>query len=297
VGKAFLPHPQDLSDPDSKFINVLCIDIHYKEFGSGENTFLLVHGFGAGVFSFNSVSKELAKYERVVALDLPGFGLSERPKNFTLNGIDSYSRIGQVEVLRTFVGELKLSNIILVGHSMGGGVAALFTEKYPNLVRALILEDPSISSNGLPKGISAFLKSPVGKFLFPLLLKPITSSLEGVIDKAYFDKLKITPQMKENYLKTLKVKDWDKGLYYLSIADNTFDGEEGLSKISIPTLVITGANDEIVSPTLSKKVSGLIPKSQFAVIENCGHIPHEEKPLEFVEKVLNFLRVLNIGVV
>ncbi len=294
--KASYKNPQDLADADSKFILVNGIKIHYKEYGYGENTYVLVHGFGAGTFSFNNVSRELAKYGRVVALDLPGFGLSQRPTN-SINGLDPYSRIGQVEILKGIISELQIDKPVLIGHSMGGAVVTLFAHKYPNIPKALILEDPAISPNGSPKGISNFLKSPVEKFLFPAFAKILVRSLEGVIDKAYFDKSKITSHMKENYLKTLKVKDWDKGLYYLAIADNTLDIESSLSRIPTPTLVITGMQDEIVDPKLSKKVSESIPNAQLVEIENCGHIPHEEKPLEFVESVLNFLRVLNIGIV
>jgi pimeloyl-ACP methyl ester carboxylesterase len=286
-------NPEDFADSDSKFINVLHIKIHYKDFGRGENTFLLIHGFGAGAFSFENVSKELAKCGRVVALDLPGFGLSERPSN-NLNGIDPYSRVGQIEVLKAFIEQLNLNNIILIGHSMGGGISALFAERYPELLKALVLEDPATKSYSLPKGISNIMKSPFGKIILPLVIKPITLSLKSAINKAYFDKSKITEDMRKNYLKALSIENWDKGLYYLLIADNSIDIESGLSDIHIPTLVIAGANDGIIDSTSIKKVAGKIPNSKFVEIKECGHIPHEEKPLEFLQSVLDFLRLANI---
>jgi pimeloyl-ACP methyl ester carboxylesterase len=141
------------------------------------------------------------------------------------------------------------------------------------------------------------MKSHVGKIIFLLIIKPITLSFESAISKAYFDKSKITRKMRKSYLQTLTVTDWDKGLYYLFIADNSVDIKSGLSNISIPTLVIAGANDEIVDPASIREVAVKIPSSQYVEIEECGHLPHEEKPGEFLQSVLNFLRSANIGIV
>ncbi|MGC8721139.1 MAG: alpha/beta fold hydrolase [Caldisericaceae bacterium] len=289
--------PQQFADRDSKFIDVLGIRIHYKDFGKGENTFLLIHGFGAGTFTFGNVIREFTKFGRVVVLDLPGFGLSERPSNSENNLFDPYSRVGQVEIVRAFVAKLSLHDIILVGHSMGGGISALLAERYPELVKALVLVDPAIDSYSAPKIISNIMKSHVGKIIFLLIIKPITLSLESAISKAYFDKSKITRKLRKSYLQALTVTDWDKGLYYLLIADNSVDIKSGLSNISIPTLVIAGANDKIVDPASIRKVAVKIPSSQYVEIEECGHLPHEEKPGEFLQSVLNFLRSANIGIV
>ncbi|MGC9001226.1 alpha/beta fold hydrolase [Caldisericum sp.] len=265
--------------------------------GKGENTFLLIHGFGAGTFTFGNVIREFTKFGRVVVLDLPGFGLSERPSNSENNLFDPYSRVGQVEIVRAFVAKLSLHDIILVGHSMGGGISALLAERYPELVKALVLVDPAIDSYSAPKIISNIMKSHVGKIIFLLIIKPITLSFKSAISKAYFDKSKITRKMRKSYLQTLTVTDWDKGLYYLFIADNSVDIKSGLSNISIPTLVIAGANDEIVDPASIREVAVKIPSSQYVEIEECGHLPHEEKPGEFLQSVLNYLRSANIGIV
>ncbi|BAL80371.1 alpha/beta fold hydrolase [Caldisericum exile] len=107
--------------PNSKFVDVFNIKIHYKDIGFGKNIFLLIHGFGAGTFSFDPIFENLSRFGRVVALDLPGFGLSKRPPK-NLNGINPYSRYGQVEVLKAFIEKLDLKDIVLIGHSMGGSL-------------------------------------------------------------------------------------------------------------------------------------------------------------------------------
>ena len=71
--------PLELADPDSRFIDVRGLNLHYKKSGSGEPTFLLLHGFGASVFTWRDVMAQIATRGTVLAYDRPAFGLTERP--------------------------------------------------------------------------------------------------------------------------------------------------------------------------------------------------------------------------
>lgn len=107
IGPFFVPVPQldnlvtekELADPDSKFIDVNDVTVHYKEMGQGETTFILLHGFGSSVFSWREVMDDFAKYGRVIAYDRPAFGLTERPMPETWKE-NPYGVGANVELLR-----------------------------------------------------------------------------------------------------------------------------------------------------------------------------------------------------
>jgi pimeloyl-ACP methyl ester carboxylesterase len=280
---------EELVDPDSKFIEVNGISIHYKIFGSGDRTILLIHGFDASTFSFRDVVGQLSKYGKVVVFDLPGFGLTERSK-VQKGEINPYSRIGQVEITKSFIKALNLGKVIIIGHSMGGTIATIFAIRYPEMVDKLVLEDAAIfETGGLSSGLLFIMKSPIGKFLFPLLVKPMVKSLESVIYKAYYDPSNITDEVLAGYKKSLEVQNWDKGFYEILIADNRADFIGKISEINIPVLVITGKNDTIIPEVNAVKLSSMLKDSRLIVIDYCGHIPHEEKPEVFIHAVQRFL--------
>ena len=87
IGPFLIPVPelqglsaeQALADPDSQFMDINDVTVHYKELGQGDTTFILLHGFGASLFSWHAVMQPLAEQGRVIAYDRPAFGLTERP--------------------------------------------------------------------------------------------------------------------------------------------------------------------------------------------------------------------------
>ncbi len=293
--KASYKDIESLKDDDSKFVSVCGIDIHYKTYGNGVTTLLLIHGFGASTYSFNEVSEMFSKNYKVIALDLPGFGLTERVSNSTCN-IDPYSREGQVEIVKSFIDTIKLENVYLVGHSMGGTVSTIFAMKYPNLIKGVILEDPAIfEQGGSPKIIVYVLKNPIGRIFFTMITYPMVLSLQSLINKAFYDKSKVTLEKIKEYKKSLRVKNWDYGLYRIVSANNQVDFINRISEIKLRVLIINGENDTIVKPEDSEKLSDMITNSKFVSIDECGHIPHEEKPEVFVHAVRSFIEKSSIS--
>jgi len=105
VGPFLIPVPplentvpaETLVDEDSKFIEVNGINVHYKTYGQGEPVFILMHGFGASLFSWHQVTAPLAQYGTVIAYDRPAFGLTERPMEW--DGENPYSQESQIELV------------------------------------------------------------------------------------------------------------------------------------------------------------------------------------------------------
>ena len=109
---------QSLADADSRFIEVNGISLHYKTYGQGEPVFILLHGFGASVFSWREVMQPLATHGTVIAFDRPAFGLTERPMRW--EGDNPYSPEFQVQLVTGLMDELQIERAILVGNSAGG---------------------------------------------------------------------------------------------------------------------------------------------------------------------------------
>jgi len=280
---------ESLEDPDSKFVEVCGINVHFKESGQGEKTILLIHGFGASIFSFRYVFAALSKHFKVVALDLPGFGLTERVSKSSCE-FDPYSRMGQVEIVEKFIETLDLKSVYVVGHSMGGTVATILSIQQPQLIKGLILEDSAIyEGGGSPKIITAILKNPIGRVLFPLFAYPMVLSLQRIIKIAYFNQTKVTEDIIKGYKKSLRVKNWDYGLYRIITAQNQSDFIDRIPEINIPVLIITGKEDKIVKPENSEKLASIIAKARLMEVSECGHIPHEEAPEVFIDAVIRFI--------
>jgi hypothetical protein len=110
--------PQQLAEPDSHFVDVNGLQVHYKIAGQGKPTLVLLHGFGASLFSWREVREPLSQTGSVIAFDRPAFGLTERPLPGDWDGETPYSPEAQADLTVALLDELGLERAVLVGHSM-----------------------------------------------------------------------------------------------------------------------------------------------------------------------------------
>ena len=110
--------PRQLADPDSRFVEVNGLQVHYKQAGQGEPALILLHGFGASVFSWQTVMPELAKTNLTVAFDRPAFGLTERPMPGQWRGPGPYGSQSQVGLTLALMDNLGIDRAVPVGHSV-----------------------------------------------------------------------------------------------------------------------------------------------------------------------------------
>ncbi|MGQ9844866.1 MAG: alpha/beta fold hydrolase [Caldisericia bacterium] len=280
---------ESLKDSDSKFIEIDNFNLHYKEYGEKDKVILLIHGFAANSFSFKNLFEPLSKYGRVIAIDLPGFGLTERVDKNKVK-FNPYSIDGQVETIKIFLDKKHIDKVIILGHSMGGGIATYFSIKYPEYVEKLIIEDGAIfEGKGPPNLIVSFLRTPIGKFLWPALVKPLVNQISKLLDIAYYNKSIINDEFIQGYKRILNVKNWDKGLYEVTIANNNINLIDKLSNIETKTLIIWGEFDKVIPVESGIKLNKEIKNSELVILKECGHVPHEEKEVEFLEKIILFI--------
>ena len=284
-------HETELVGDYSNFIDLPEAQIHY-EFEKGKNRktlVVLLHGFGANTFSFRKILKQLSVLGDVISYDRPCFGLTVRPKKW--QGINPYSFKAQVIILDRLIQHFgKGKDIILVGHSAGAAIAAEWAFENKSRVKALVLEDPAILTiPPVSPLLSKVIKTKPFDFIGPKLVSSFKKAGTKILYKSWFDQSRINAEILDAYYLPLEVKGWEAAFWEFMRGGNQATIQKNLKKLKVPTLVMTGDRDEIVPVKDSVEVSKQIPKAKLVTITSCGHIPHEEKPLDFLKAVKGFI--------
>ena len=238
----------------------------------------LMHGFGANTFSYREVTKPLSELGDVIAYDRPGFGLTERPTSW--EGENPYGSIGQDLILDELIQQFASGrDVILVGHSAGGTLAAQYAVDNKDAVKALILISPAIlSTGGSPSWLNWIYSIPQLNHLGPLLVSSIASSGMDLLDESWYNKDLITAEVKAGYREPLSVIGWERGFWEFNRAPRAFDVRDRLNEITIPTLLITGDTDTVVATKDTEALATMIETSVLFVIPRSGHLAQEETP-------------------
>jgi len=284
---------QEFIDPDSKFIEINGVDIHYKAAGSGNRTFILLHPFGGSTYSWREVMSEFAKYGRVIAYDRPAFGLTERPMPDKWES-NPYGMKANVEILRELLDAFGVEKAVLVGNSAGGGVAVAFALEYPERVDELILAAPGVGGGRgpqFPAWALPMMWTPQMRHLGPLMMRDYQESLPRTVEREWFDQAKLTDEIRERHLQILKIRNWDKAFYELTFAPAYPELRPLLPQLTVPVLLISGQEDRLVRTWYVEAISTEMPDANLEVIPQCGHVPQEECPNEFMKVVLKYLQL------
>ena len=274
--------------PKDEYINVDGINTRYWSAGKeSKPAVILIHGFGASVEIWQHNILALSKGYRVYALDLVGFGCSDKPD------VD-YSPTFLVNHVNGFVNAMEIKKATIVGLSMGGGIAILYTITHPDRVEKLVLVD----SVGLGDKIYFGLRLMTVPILGGAMTLPTWTDTYGffkptvlnskLLDDSFIDfymKLFALPGARQAKLKTLRslCNFWGPRKDVLnSIMLN-------LHKIDVPTLILWGKDDEILNVEQASFAREKIPNSQLYTFNQCGHMPNFEKPDEFNKVALEFL--------
>ena len=298
VGPFLIPVPElentqpveALADPDSIFLEINGLNVHFKKEGSGEPVFILLHGFGASTFSWREVMEPLSIYGLVIAYDRPAFGLTERPLDWI--GVNPYSEEGNLNLLLGLMDELEIEQAILVGNSAGGTLGTAFTLAYPERVQALIQVDAAIYQT-MPDSpvLSWLLKTPQMDHIGPLIARRLAGGQgDAFLNSAWYDPsaLETNPEIIAGYRRPLLAENWDRALWEHTKATRPPGLAERLDEIQVPILVLSGAADQIVPVENSIRLADEINDAQLVVFEKCGHLPQEECPGDFLSAIVQF---------
>jgi pimeloyl-ACP methyl ester carboxylesterase len=287
--------PEQLADPDSLFVDIDGVTVHYKEAGQGDTALLLLHGFASSTYSWREVMAPLAEDARVVAFDRPAFGLTERPMPGDFpNGVNPYTADAQADLTIGLMDELGIEQAVLVGNSAGGTIATYAALRHPERVKALVLVDPAIySGGGSPSWVRPLLTTPQARRIGPVLVRNIRDWGYQFGQSAWHDPSRFTDEIWAEYSKPLRAENWDRALWELTQASRPLNLDQRLAELGVPVLVITGDDDRIVPTEQSIRLAGEIPGAELAVLPNCGHVPQEECPAAFLAAAESFLAQLD----
>lgn len=250
----------------------------YVRQGGGGTPILLIHGFDSSVFEFRRLLPLLATENETWAVDLLGFGFTER-----IAGM-SFSPKAIATHLYYFWKTLIEQPVILVGASMGGAAVIDFTLAYPEVVKKLVLIDSA-----------GFIKGPTtGKFMFGPLGYLATSFLrnpkvrQSISRNAYRDEKFASLDAQLCAALHLEMSGWREALIAFTKSGGYTSFGEKVSQIQQQTLILWGEHDRILGTADAGKFAKAIPHSKLIWIENCGHVPHLEKPQITAQHILNF---------
>jgi pimeloyl-ACP methyl ester carboxylesterase len=248
----------------------------YVQQGIGTTPILLLHGFDSSLLEFRRLLPQLAAYHRVYAIDLLGFGFTERLPDLSYSPATIQTHL--YYTWKTLIQE----PMILVGASMGGAAALEFTLQYPHLVKELILID-SVGCTKPPQ-IGKFITEPIGNFATKFLSSPRVRT--GVSNKAYHDRAFVTEDALICASLHLESPYWSKALISFTRSGGYGLLLDRLPEIQQRTLIIWGERDRILGTKSAKQFKNAIPNSQLHWIPNCGHVPH----LEISQTVADLIR-------
>jgi pimeloyl-ACP methyl ester carboxylesterase len=283
---------QEFIDSDSKFIEINNVNIHYKESGTGDKTFILLHPFGGSTYSWREVMDDFSEYGRVIAYDRPAFGLTERPmpEDWVEN---PYGMKANIEILKSLLDEFGIEKAILVGNSAGGGVAVAFALEYPERVKQLILVAPGVGGGygtQFPSWALPIMWTPQMRHVAPLLTRDYQESLPRTIERGWFDQTRLTDEIKQTHLNVLKINNWDRAFYELTFSPAYPELRGLLPELKVKAYIIAGAEDVLIRAWYFEAIVTEIPEAQLTFIPQCGHVPQEECPTEFMQVVQNYLQ-------
>lgn len=250
----------------------------YVRQGSGGTPILLLHGFDSSLLEFRRLLPLLATTHETWAVDLLGFGFTERVTDLPI----SPSAIATH--LYYFWKTLISQPVILVGASMGGAAAIDFTLAYPEAVKQLVL----IDSAGFAKG------SNLGKFLFPPLGYLATAFLRNpkvrqrISINAYHDRTFASLDAQRCAALHLEMPGWSEALIAFTKSGGYGYFGDKLSGIQQDSLILWGDRDRILGTQDAEKFASVLPKSKLIWIQECGHVPHLEKPQITAQHILEF---------
>jgi len=260
--------------PPGAIVDVDGVPIHYIERGSGPAAAVLIHGFLGHTYSFRYLIPELAKDQRVVAVDLKGSGYSGRPQK------GDYSLTEQARLVIRVMDKLGIDRASVVGHSLGGEVAMRLAANWPERVEKLVLA-ASVSGDRIPS-------LPVTPLIKPILW--LIGRLFGrrIFRRQFYDPRKATKEVLEAYRRPLRIKGTGHAVYQ-TLRDMRREKAVESSRITAPVLILWASSERILPRWVLSRLRKRFPQAKVVAIERAGHLLLEEQPEQANRAVKSFL--------
>ncbi|MEK6336830.1 MAG: alpha/beta hydrolase [Acidobacteriota bacterium] len=262
-------HADKSATGESRFVTLDGARIHYVNYGKGSEALVLIHGWTQNIDAWRDNIPDLTVRNRVIAIDLPGHGQSDKPQ--TTYSMDLFARAVDA-VLR----DAKVKRAVVMGHSMGTPVARQFYRKYPGKTLAIVIVDGSLR----PFGDKAMMDRLISGFRGANYREATGQMLNAISG----------PNLSVEVRERIKASALNTPQHVLvsameGMADPAIWGED---KINVPVLALMAKNP-FYPPNVEESFRGLAPNMEFQMWDGVGHFLMMEKPKEFNAAVIQFL--------
>lgn len=233
-------------------------DINYVDYGEGDNTIVLLHGWGQNIEMMKPVGDKLQKHNRIIIIDLPGFGESKEPDNI-------WTMYDYADCINKLLKSLKIDNPIMIGHSFGGKISLIYASKYK--VNKLILFGSPYKKE--IKKLST--KTKILKFLKKV---PILNKLEGFAKK---------------HIGSRDYKEASEFMRKILVEHVNLDITEDVKKIECPTLIVWGSMDQEVPIEEAYELEKIIKDAGVVEYQGCSHYAYLERLPQTIKVIKTFI--------
>ena len=256
------------------------VTLRVVDSGSGPAV-VFIHGIGASAYSWRQqVGPVVAAGYRVVAIDLPGFGYSDKPRA-------GYHNADFVRVVTALLDTLRIDPVILVGHSMGGEIAAEVALANPSRVQGLVLIGAAGMGTRAPAALRFARWPVVGWLVTPFAGRGMVARQ---LRSTYADPALVSDAQIDQYYAPLRERG-AVGAFRRTLRRFRFDSlGPHLRRIQAPTLLVWGATDAWIPVALGRRRALGLPSGALVVIPNAGHNVMEERSDEVNRLLLDYLR-------
>ncbi len=267
------------------------ITLAYIDEGSTEETIIFVHGLGSYLKAWIKNVPVLKDHFRCIAIDLPGYGKSSK-------GLHSFSMEFYADVMAEFIDKMNLANVTIAGHSMGGQIAMVMALKYPQKVKRLILASTA--------GFEQFTEGEKRWFREVMTVEGVKNTpaqqLRANVVANFYNMPPDAEFMITDRIALRHAKDFENYCYAVTKSVEGMVDQpvyDLLKKISQPTLIIFGENDNLIpnpylnggkTHSIAKIGAAKIPQNTLIMIPSCGHFVQFEKPELFNNAVMEFMK-------
>jgi len=273
--------------PEDFYIKVGNLKTRYWALGNEGTPVILIHGLGASADIWMHNVEALAKQHQVYALDLAGFGRSDKPG-------PSFSPLDYAPFLDDFINALNIERVSLIGQSLGGGIALHYAIQFPKKVDKLALVDNA----GLGKEVIWTLRLMSLPLVGELFSYPSRKGIEIFFRLAVRNRALVTKELVDLYYDIFSQPGSQQ--WFLKILRQIVNirgaREEilrpimnNLQEITQPVLIVWGEKDRVLPLKHAYFAKEKLRNAELEVMEGCGHIPFFERSEEFNKAVLSFL--------
>jgi len=262
-----------LAGPDDRFIDVDGLELRYRTWGTpapDRPDLVLIHGFGNSLQSFRLLAPLLQDDYHVIAVDLPGFGLSSKPVDY------DYRNANQARTIGAFIRALDLRNPVIGGHSLGGAIAVHVALREPGIT-GLVLMNPGIITTGVP-AFTRYLPFPFQR----LSAKQFGDRefRERFLKLSFIRPEIVTDEVMDNLMLAPRSAGYLAGSTAMMGYYEDATEEAMLSELTVPALILWGARDRNKTPQELARLRAGLRRHRVVEVADAGHYVHEEGAAE-----------------